>query len=107
MSLVIVGAGPNLGAAAIGGRIAPGADHDPDDVAEALWRHRTERTGFAGPARHRRALTGTGALPRLTAGGGYIGWPCSARPAVVTVHQGAPKELLPSPAVWPGLVSPA
>ena len=46
VSLVIVGAGPNLGAAAIGGRIAPGADHDPDDVAEVLWRHRTERTGF-------------------------------------------------------------
>ena len=25
----------------------------------------------------------------------------------MTVHQGAPKESLPSPAVWPGWVSPA
>lgn len=31
---------------AIGGRIAPGGDHEPDDVAEVLWRHHTEREGF-------------------------------------------------------------
>jgi NADP-dependent 3-hydroxy acid dehydrogenase YdfG len=31
---------------AIGGRIAPGEDHEPDDVAELLWRHHTERSTF-------------------------------------------------------------
>jgi NADP-dependent 3-hydroxy acid dehydrogenase YdfG len=31
---------------AIGGSIAPGGDHEPDDVAEALWRHHTERDRF-------------------------------------------------------------
>jgi NADP-dependent 3-hydroxy acid dehydrogenase YdfG len=31
---------------AIGGRIAPGADHEPDDVAALLWRHHTERSTF-------------------------------------------------------------
>jgi NADP-dependent 3-hydroxy acid dehydrogenase YdfG len=31
---------------AIGGRIAPGADHEPDDVAEVLWRHHVERGPF-------------------------------------------------------------
>jgi NADP-dependent 3-hydroxy acid dehydrogenase YdfG len=31
---------------AIGGRIAPGADHDPDDIAEVLWRHHAERGAF-------------------------------------------------------------
>jgi NADP-dependent 3-hydroxy acid dehydrogenase YdfG len=31
---------------AIGGRIGPGEDHEPDDVAELLWRHDTERTTF-------------------------------------------------------------
>ena len=31
---------------AIGGRIAPGADHEAADVAEVLWRHHTERTSF-------------------------------------------------------------
>ena len=38
--------GIHVGHTAIGGRIAPGADHEPDDVAEVLWRHHTERTGF-------------------------------------------------------------
>jgi hypothetical protein len=28
------------------GRIAPGEDHEPDDVAEVLWRHHTERGDF-------------------------------------------------------------
>jgi len=41
MSIVIVGAGRNLGA-----RIAPGADHEPADVAEILWRHHTDRRVF-------------------------------------------------------------
>ncbi|MDO8210642.1 SDR family oxidoreductase [Conexibacter sp. CPCC 206217] len=31
---------------AIAGRIAPGMDHEPDDVAEALWRHHVERDTF-------------------------------------------------------------
>jgi NADP-dependent 3-hydroxy acid dehydrogenase YdfG len=31
---------------AIGGRIAPGEDHEPDDVADALWRRHTERSEF-------------------------------------------------------------
>jgi NADP-dependent 3-hydroxy acid dehydrogenase YdfG len=31
---------------AIGGRIAPGEDHEPEDVAELLWRHHTERSTF-------------------------------------------------------------
>lgn len=31
---------------AIGGRIEPGGDHEPDEVAEVLWRHHAERNGF-------------------------------------------------------------
>ena len=31
---------------AIGGRIAPGGDHEPDDVAELLWRHHAEPGEF-------------------------------------------------------------
>jgi short-subunit dehydrogenase len=31
---------------AVGGRIAPGADHEPDDVAEVLWRHHVDRGEF-------------------------------------------------------------
>jgi hypothetical protein len=31
---------------AIGGRIAPGEDHEPDDVAAVLWRHHTEPGDF-------------------------------------------------------------
>jgi NADP-dependent 3-hydroxy acid dehydrogenase YdfG len=38
--------GIHVAHAAIGGRIAPGADHEPDDVAELLWRHHTERSTF-------------------------------------------------------------
>jgi NADP-dependent 3-hydroxy acid dehydrogenase YdfG len=38
--------GIHVGHTAIGGRIAPGADHEPDDVAEVLWRHHTERAEF-------------------------------------------------------------
>ncbi len=31
---------------AIAGRIAPGQDHEPDDIAEALWSHHTGRDRF-------------------------------------------------------------
>jgi NADP-dependent 3-hydroxy acid dehydrogenase YdfG len=31
---------------AVGGRIGPGADHEPADVADLLWRHHTERRDF-------------------------------------------------------------
>jgi NADP-dependent 3-hydroxy acid dehydrogenase YdfG len=31
---------------AVGGRIAPGEDHEPDDIADVLWRHHTERGEF-------------------------------------------------------------
>jgi short-subunit dehydrogenase len=31
---------------AIGGRIAPGEAHEPDDVAEVLWRHHADRGPF-------------------------------------------------------------
>ena len=38
--------GVHVGHTAIGGRIAPGADHGPDDIAEVLWRHHTDRSVF-------------------------------------------------------------
>ena len=38
--------GVHVAHTAIGGRIAPGADHEPDDVADTLWRHHTERDAF-------------------------------------------------------------
>jgi len=38
--------GIHVGHTAVGGRIAPGAEHEPEDVAEVLWRQHTERTGF-------------------------------------------------------------
>jgi NADP-dependent 3-hydroxy acid dehydrogenase YdfG len=38
--------GIHVGHTAIGGRIAAGADHEPADVAEVLWRHHTERSDF-------------------------------------------------------------
>ena len=38
--------GIHVGHTAIGGRIAPGADHEPDEIAEVLWRHHTERSDF-------------------------------------------------------------
>jgi len=31
---------------AIGGRIAPGEDHEPENVADVLWRHHVERDEF-------------------------------------------------------------
>jgi NADP-dependent 3-hydroxy acid dehydrogenase YdfG len=38
--------GVHVAHTAIGGRIAPGEDHEPADVADLLWRRHTERDGF-------------------------------------------------------------
>jgi NADP-dependent 3-hydroxy acid dehydrogenase YdfG len=38
--------GIHVGHTAIGGQIAPGADHEAADVADVLWRHHTERSDF-------------------------------------------------------------
>jgi NADP-dependent 3-hydroxy acid dehydrogenase YdfG len=38
--------GVHVAHTAIGGRIAPGADHEPGDIAEALWRQHTDRSVF-------------------------------------------------------------
>ena len=38
--------GVHVAHTAIAGRIASGADHEPDDVAEVLWRHHADRNGF-------------------------------------------------------------
>jgi NADP-dependent 3-hydroxy acid dehydrogenase YdfG len=38
--------GVHVAHTAIGGRIAPGADHEPEAVAEVLWRLHAERSGF-------------------------------------------------------------
>ena len=38
--------GVHVAHTAIGGRIAPGADHEPDDVAEILWSHHADRGPF-------------------------------------------------------------
>jgi NADP-dependent 3-hydroxy acid dehydrogenase YdfG len=38
--------GVYVGHTAVAGRIAPGGDHEPDDVAEILWRHHTEPGEF-------------------------------------------------------------
>ena len=40
------GRGVHVAHTAIGGRIGPGLDHEPDEVAEVLWRHHTERGEF-------------------------------------------------------------
>jgi NADP-dependent 3-hydroxy acid dehydrogenase YdfG len=42
----VAGRGVHVAHTAIGGRIAPGSDHEPDDIAEVLWRHHVEREGF-------------------------------------------------------------
>jgi NADP-dependent 3-hydroxy acid dehydrogenase YdfG len=39
-------AGIHVAHTAIAGRIAPGADHEPDDVAEVLWTHHVDRRVF-------------------------------------------------------------
>jgi NADP-dependent 3-hydroxy acid dehydrogenase YdfG len=38
--------GVHVAHTAIGGRIAPGSDHEPDDVAEVLWQQHDKRTDF-------------------------------------------------------------
>jgi NADP-dependent 3-hydroxy acid dehydrogenase YdfG len=38
--------GVHVAHTAIAGRVAHGADHEPEDIAEALWRHHTGRTVF-------------------------------------------------------------
>jgi short-subunit dehydrogenase len=38
--------GVHVAHTAIGGRIAPGADHEPDDVAEILWQQHVDRSVF-------------------------------------------------------------
>jgi NADP-dependent 3-hydroxy acid dehydrogenase YdfG len=38
--------GVHVGHTAISGTIAPGGDHEPDDVAEALWRHHADHAEF-------------------------------------------------------------
>ena len=40
------GRGVHVAHTAIGGRIAPGSDHEPDEVAELLWRHHAEPGDF-------------------------------------------------------------
>jgi len=42
----LAGRGVHVAHTAIGGGIGPGLDHDPDDVADVLWRHHTERREF-------------------------------------------------------------
>ena len=42
----LAGRGVHVAHTAVGGRIMPGGDHEPDEVAEVLWRHHTERDGF-------------------------------------------------------------
>jgi NADP-dependent 3-hydroxy acid dehydrogenase YdfG len=38
--------GVHVAHTAIGGRIAPGEEHEPDDVAEVLWNHHVDRGAF-------------------------------------------------------------
>ena len=38
--------GIHVGHTAVGGSIAPDGDHEPDDVAEVLWSHHTDRADF-------------------------------------------------------------
>ena len=38
--------GVHVAHTAIAGRIAPGGDHEPDDVAEVLWKHHTDKGDF-------------------------------------------------------------
>jgi short-subunit dehydrogenase len=42
----LAGKGIHVAHTAVGGSIAPGGDHEPDDVAEVLWRQHTERVRF-------------------------------------------------------------
>jgi NADP-dependent 3-hydroxy acid dehydrogenase YdfG len=40
------GRGVHVAHTAVGGRIAPGEDHEPDEVADLLWRHHAEPGDF-------------------------------------------------------------
>ncbi|HEY4277721.1 MAG TPA: SDR family NAD(P)-dependent oxidoreductase [Conexibacter sp.] len=40
------GSGVHVGHTAIAGRIGPGMDHEPDEVADVLWRHHAEHGPF-------------------------------------------------------------
>jgi NADP-dependent 3-hydroxy acid dehydrogenase YdfG len=42
----LAGKGVHVGHTAIAGRIGPGEAHEPDDVAEILWRHHVDRAEF-------------------------------------------------------------
>jgi NADP-dependent 3-hydroxy acid dehydrogenase YdfG len=42
----LAGEGIHVAHTAIAGRIAPGADFEPDAIADLLWRHHSERDGF-------------------------------------------------------------
>jgi NADP-dependent 3-hydroxy acid dehydrogenase YdfG len=42
----LAGSGVHVAHTAIGGRIAPGSDHEPEDVADLLWRHHAEPGAF-------------------------------------------------------------
>jgi NADP-dependent 3-hydroxy acid dehydrogenase YdfG len=42
----LAGQGIHVAHTAIGGRIAPGGDHEPADIADVLWSHHVERTTF-------------------------------------------------------------
>jgi short-subunit dehydrogenase len=42
----LAGKGVHVGHTAIAGRIAPGADHEPADIAQVLWDHHTRRDTF-------------------------------------------------------------
>ena len=42
----VSGRGVHVAHTAIGGRIAPGGDHEPHRVAEVLWEPHTERGDF-------------------------------------------------------------
>ncbi len=42
----LAGRGVHVAHTAIGGGIGPGLDHEPDAVADVLWRHLSERSEF-------------------------------------------------------------
>jgi NADP-dependent 3-hydroxy acid dehydrogenase YdfG len=42
----LVDHGIHVGHTAVAGRIAPGADHEPDEIADVLWKHHTQRGAF-------------------------------------------------------------
>jgi NADP-dependent 3-hydroxy acid dehydrogenase YdfG len=42
----LAGRGIHVGHTAIAGRIAPGADNEPDDIADVLWDHHAARSAF-------------------------------------------------------------